>query len=78
MIDSDRSIDDFVMALNHIHELPYIEQHRKKLQMEVDALTRQISVLSKNLEYLSKRATTATKPNSICYNTQPNHRKVTS
>jgi len=57
VIDSDRSIDDFVMALNHIHELPYIEQHRKKLQMEVDALTRQISVLSKKASNHASRST---------------------
>ena len=52
MTDSDMSVDDFVMALQHINELPYIEQRRDKILMGIETLTRQTSVFSKNLEYI--------------------------
>jgi predicted XRE-type DNA-binding protein len=52
MTCSDMSVEDFVLALSHIHELPYIEQRRDKLLKGIEALTRQTSVFSKNLEYI--------------------------
>ncbi len=56
MIDSEMSVDDFVMALDHIHELPYIEQHRDELLSDINMLTNKKSVLTKNLEYLGRVA----------------------
>jgi hypothetical protein len=58
------SVDDFIIALDHIHELPYIEQRRDNLLREVETLTRQTSVLSNNLEYLKNQATAIAKTNT--------------
>ena len=52
MTDSKMSVDDFVMALEHISELPCIEQRRDKLLKGIEALTRQTLAFSKNLEYI--------------------------
>lgn len=54
--DSNLSVDDFVTAINHIYQLPIIEQRRDKLLSEIDILTNKKSILTNNLEYLSRVA----------------------
>jgi len=44
MTFSDMSVDDFIIALDHIHELPYIERRRDKLLKGIEAFTLQCLV----------------------------------
>lgn len=52
--ESNLSIDDFVTAIDHIYQLPIIEQRRNKLLGEIDILSNKKSILTNNLEYLSR------------------------
>jgi hypothetical protein len=56
MNDSGLSVDDFVTAIDHIYQLPTIEQRRDKLLSDINMLTNKKSVLTKNLEYLGRVA----------------------
>ena len=71
MNDSGLSVDDFVSAIDHIYQLPVIEQRRDNLATEIEILTNKKSVLSKNLEYLGRIAVATTNKinsnNAMCY-----------
>lgn len=56
IIDSGFTGDDFVSAIDHIYQLPIVEQRRDRLAIEIDILTSKKYALTKNLEYLGRIA----------------------
>ena len=56
IINSGFTGDDFVSAIDHIYQLPIVEQRRNRLAIEIDILTSKKYELTKNLEYLGRIA----------------------